>query len=161
MYALTHKHIPSTIHQGDRICMHGVRPTEEVRSLSWKLLEMIADRLWTVKERAWHKGSREPCHSDDLAATPSPEPAPVVRASGKHLCHEDKATQANCCLFAYPHPIYSVSPVKQMFSTIHLQAFLVCKPIPFGSQSVPPQRFRAQAFLRVSRRHAHLGLKLH
>lgn len=87
-----------------------------------EVAEDDADGFPTVRERAWHTGSWEPCRKDDLAVSLDPELAPVVCASGKYLCHEDKATHANCCLLSDPHSIYSVSPVKQMFQPY------ICKP---------------------------------
>lgn len=77
----------------------------------WRWLKL---GFWTVRERPWHS-SCEPSHSDDVAASLDPEPASMVRASGEYLHHEDKATHANSCLSADPCPIFSVSPVKQMF----------------------------------------------
>lgn len=93
------------------------------------------DGKWVLNSEAkgLALGSCEPCCSDDLAASLDPEPAPLVRVSGKQLCHEDKATHANCCLLADPQPIYSVGPGKQMFSAIHLQVLLARRLAPFWS----------------------------
>lgn len=96
-------------------------------------------------EKPWHPGSWEPCLEDDLAASLAPESAPVVRASGNDLCHEDKATQASCCLLAYPHPIYRGSPVKQMFQPYsckgfwHVSSFLLALDV--SHQNAPTRGF--------------------
>ena len=118
-------HTPSAIDREDRISRVSVAHHQWMRApcLSWKFLELITDGLWTMREKAWHEGSCDPCHSDDLAASLDPESDPAVRASGKYLCHEDKATHGSCCLFAYPHPIYSSSSVKQMFQPYICKCF--------------------------------------
>ena len=120
-----HAHTPSAINREDRISQVSVACHQWMRapSLSWKFLELITDGFWTMREKAWHEGSCDPCHSDDLAASLDPESAPAVRASGKYLRHEDKATHASCCLLAYPHPIYSGSSVKQMFQPYICKCF--------------------------------------
>lgn len=125
MHKPTCTHTPSAINREDRISQVSVACHQWMRapSLSWKFLELITDGFWTMREKAWHEGSCDPSHSDDLAASLDPELAPAVRASGKYLCHEDKATHASCCLLAYPHPIYSGSSVKQMFQPYICKCF--------------------------------------